>query len=197
MPTPITNKAEMYRRLNAGLLGHTLPAAENRTDATKLLSRFKGGRFAIRLKTAGGLTKFNLTAAEAYQQIYVNNVGTWNLSPMLDDRKRIIYGHLWDCPGGWNLHYSDDPKPCSLKQYQDGCVQKTRVGLSARLFLKVIMDQAGWDTLERLVEDYPDHAIEFTVMSSSLDAFGPTNTVFWEVRTLLGGYEDGSAWVRK
>jgi hypothetical protein len=193
MPERITNKAQMYRLLNAGVLGHTLPAAETVLDAERLTRN--GGLFAVRMKQAGGRTMFDLTADQSLAAVRAMPAGTWNLSPMLDDAKRVCYGHLLDGPGGWSLHYTTDPKPARLKYEQDGCEQRWLNGLAARMYLRGIMDQAGWDTLTGLIEAYPDHAIEFTVMRSRLDAFGPTNTIFWEVRDAVAGvYELSSGW---
>lgn len=188
----ILDKQEMYRRLNAGKLGQTLPAAETFEDARRLLQM--PGLFAVRTKQAGGKCTFNLTADEAMEIINRIPANSWNLSPMLDDTKRVCYGHLHDDHTGWNLHYSDDEKPCRLK-IADGCKQKNITGIIARVYLQTIMDGAGWENLNRLIEEYPNHVIEFTVMASSLDAFGPSNVIFWEVREgLTGRYERNSAW---
>lgn len=189
----ILDKQEMYRRLNAGKLGQTLPAAETIDDAKRLLKM--PGLFAVRTKQAGGKCTFSMTPDAAMSLIKRLPAGSWNLSPMLDDTKRVCYGHLHDDHAGWNLHYSDDPKPCRLKFTLDGCHQKNICGILARVYLQTIMDNTGWENLNRLIEEYPDHIIEFTVMASSLDAFGPSNTIFWEVREgLTGKYERNSAW---
>jgi hypothetical protein len=192
MPTAITDKREMYRRLNAGLLGHTLPAAEDLDAAERLVAR--GGTFAIRSKVSNSGTVFGLTAAEALARVRVMPAGSWNLSPQLADAYRVCYGHLWDAVGGWHLLYSDDPRPCKLMPSKDGCVQRWRDGTAARLYLHGIMDDIGWQTLLELVESYPDHCIEFTVMSDSAHAFGPTNTIFWEVRSCLMGEYESETW---
>lgn len=193
MPTPVTTKAEMYRRLNAGLLGNTLPAAENWADAERMLRL--PGPFAIRYKRAGGRTLFNLTADEARDRLRGEPEGTWNLSGMVRDEDRLCYGHLVDAPGGWSLYYSDTPKPCKLVPSIDGCEVKWRRGLDARIYLQTIMDGVGWQTLLDLLDAYPDHCVEFSVLASSVAAGGgPSNTVFWEVRCLTGEYERNSGW---
>lgn len=187
MTTPIASKAEMYRRLNAGLLGHTLPAAETLADAERMVRH--GGRFAVRTKHAGGLCRFDMGGPEAVRLAASLPPGTWNLSPMLSDPHRVCYGHLLDGPGGWSLHYSDEKRPCRLLASKDGCEQKHLQGLAARLYLRGVMDDIGWETLLALVESYPDHVVEFTVMSGSAHAFGPSNVIFWEVRSTDGWYE--------
>ncbi len=198
MPTPITSKKEMYRRLNAGLLGHTLPAVETDADLAALIAGAgDAGRFAIRLKRPGGRTRFHLTVAETLAAVALIPAGEWNVTPMIDDSVRVCYGHLLDGPGGWWLHYSDTPKPCKLLPSQDGCVERHRVGLSARVYLRTIMDDIAWETLERLVDDYPGHVIEFSVLADRRSACGPTNTIFWEVRCTTGEYERNSGWAGK
>lgn len=190
--TPITSKQEMYQRLNSGMLGHTLKAAETREQVAEMLKL--PGPFAIRFKQAGGRTVFNLTAAEVTERLKTVPEGMYNVSGMVIDENRLCYGHLLDGPGGWFLHYSDDPKPCKLLPSVDGCKEKFRQGLDARLYLQTIMDDIGWETLTRLVEEYPDHVIEFSVLATRFDAMGPSNTVFWEVRCTTGEYERTSGW---
>lgn len=194
MPTPILSKAEMYRRLNAGELGHTLSAAETPEAAERILSF--GGTFALRLKQAGGKCEFGLTVEQVRQRIRELPAGMWNLSAMIRDEHRMCYAHLWDTVGGWNLHYSNEPKPCRLKQEQDGCEQKTLIGLAAKLYVQSILDDIGWQTLLNLVEQYPDHCIEFTAMSGATYALGPTNLIVWEVRFCgdYSPYEKDSEW---
>ena len=189
---PITTKHAMYAALNAGLLGYTLPAVETPPELDTLLAR--GGRFAIRLKQSGGHTRFNLTPDEVRAELAKLSLGSWNVSPMLDDTQRVCYGHLINDVGGWRLHYSDDPKPCKLLPSKDGCTEKHMTGLAARLYLRRIMDDVGWETLNWLLDEYPDHVVEFSVMASRLASFGPTNTIIWEVRCTTGAYEASSGW---
>lgn len=62
------------------------------------------------------------------------------------------------------------------------------------MYLRGIMDDIAWETLTRLVDDYPDHVIEFSVMASRLAAYGTTNSIFWKVRCTTGEYERSSGW---
>lgn len=190
MPSPITSKDEMYQRLNSGVLGHTLPAAETLPVAIAMIeSHTEHSRYAIRSKTSNSGTVFGLTATDAIKRIRQMPPGSWNLSPMLSDRNRVCYGHLIDSVGGWSLTYSDQPRPCKLMPSIDGCEVKNLFGISARMYLRGIMDDVGWQTLLALLESYPDHCVEFAVMSDSRHAHGPTNTIIWEVRCLSGEYE--------
>lgn len=182
----------MYRRLNAGLLGQTLPAVETLPDLERLVSG--GGKFAIRYKQAGGRTEFHLPADVVLSRVRTLPVGVWNVTPMIPDDNRVCYGHLLDGVGGWALHYSTDPKPCKLMHHRDGCVERHLVGLAARMYLQGIMDFTGWETLETLVDLYPDHVIEFTVLSDSIPSVGSSNVIFWEVRCTTGEYERNSGW---
>lgn len=187
MREPIRSKQQMYRLLNSGQLGHTIPSAETWEQLDRMMAN--GGRFAIRSKTVNRGTVFDLSAAEVRERLAKMPPGSWNVSPMLQDEHRICYGHLLDAVGGWHLHYSDTPKPCKLMPSVDGCEEKWKTGLDARLYLRSIMDDIGWETLLRLVDDYPDHVIEFSVMTDAVHAFGPTRVIFWEVRSTCGAYE--------
>lgn len=192
----ITNKHEMYRLLNAGQLGNTLPAAETWSELTEFFAKVPPP-YAVRYKQAGGRTKFNLNQVETSYAVGGLPEGTWNVSGMTPDDQRLCYGHLLDGPGGWSLHYSDEQKPCKLKEYLDGCKQKNLHGLAARMYLRGIMDQIGWETLLMLVEKYPDHVIEFSVFANSIPlTLSMSNVCFWEVRSTTGIYEKGSEWDR-
>lgn len=186
-PEPIRSKSQMYDRLNAGWFGHTLGSTETLAGAEAMVAR--GGRFATRSKVSNSGTVYNLTAEEALARVRALPAGTWNLSPMLEDAKRVCYGHLYDAVGGWFLQYSDTPKPCKLMPSKDGCEQKWLERTAARVYLRSIMDDIGWQTLLDLVDAYPDHCVEFTVMADSRSAHGPSNVIFWEVRSLCGAYE--------
>jgi hypothetical protein len=186
----------MYRRLNAGLLGHTLPAVET-VEEVERVRVGHGGKFAVRVKRPGGRTVFNLTREQVLIYVAPLVPGEWNVTPMIDDTSRMCYAHLLDGPGGWFLHYSTTPKPCRLLPHLDGCEEKFLTGLAARLYVRGVSDDIGWETITRLVDDYPDHVIEFTAMSSRTAACGPTNVIIWEVRTTTGEYERNSGWAGK
>lgn len=192
MPVPITDKYQMYRLLTSGRLGHTLPSAETVDAARALMARYPDGLFAIRLKQAGGRTRYNLTPAQILETITVTS--GWNVSPMLSDPHRVCYGHFLDAVGGWDLYFSTDPKPCKLMPSKDGCTPRRLYRTAARTYLRSIMDDVSWANFLRLVKEYPDHVIEFTVMTDSRHAFGDSNTVFWEVRSTCGRYEQRSGW---
>lgn len=194
----ITSKAEMYWHLTKGGLGHTLPAVEEWEELALLLSSNLTGQFAIRLKQAGGKTLFNLTPGEVMEKVKSMPAHSWNVSPMLEDSKRLCYGHLYDRGNfqDMELLYSEAGAPCRLKYEQDKCPQKTLKGLSAKLYCQSIMDQRGYDTLNDLLEKYPFHIYEFTVMQTKQQAYGPSNTIFWEVRCDSGAYERRSGWGR-
>lgn len=201
-PTPITSKKEMYQRLFAGKLGHTLPywttsksfseyvTAEMAKDISFCLKEF-----AVRTTKAHSTCIFNLKYPDVFKTIYEMEPGTYNITPILNDKNRICYAHLYaDSTEGWFLHYTEDSKPARLLYSKDGCVQKWRFRTSAREYLRTIMSDVAWFTLNRLINDYPEHCIEFSVMSDSIEAQDPngSNTIFWEVRCLTGEYERDS-----
>jgi hypothetical protein len=186
MLPPITSKEQMYRLLRAGLLGHTLPSAETPAQARELTAA--GGHFAVRSKLAGGPCVYWLGAEAALEAALALPRGTWNLSPMLEDRHRVCYGHAVEAPH-FRLHFTRDKKAARLL---GDCNEERLDGLAARFYLQGVMDQRGWDTLLDLLECYPGHIVEFTVMAARHAAWGDSNTVFWEVRCPTGQYERAS-----
>lgn len=97
MPTSITSKHEMYRRLNAGWLGHTLPAVETIEELQTFLQ--EGVLYAIRLKQAGSRTKYHLTKQQVLDGVNGLPKDGWNVTPMLSDAHRVCYAHLLDTLG--------------------------------------------------------------------------------------------------
>lgn len=190
---PITSKQQMYELLNRGSLGNHLPSVETLPEAWRLVHD-DPGPFAIRWKQSGAKTEYNLSARMAWEIVHSSPEGSWNLSGMMDDTKRVCYAHLVDAIGGWDLHYSTDPKPCKLVESIDGCGQKHLRGLSARIYLRSVCDPQGYDLVCGLLDDYPDHVVEFSVMSDRKYAYGPTNVLIWEVRCTTGEYEYSSGW---
>lgn len=200
----ITSKRQMYDLLHSGALGQTLKAASTWQEACELLSGMDAdgrchppgpdARWAIRYKTAGHKTQFHLTKSEATQIVRTLPDGSYSLSTMILDENRVMYGHLLDTVGGWHLTYSRDPKPCKLMPSLDGCTIQYARGLHARVLLRELMDDAGWRNLRRLLGEYPDHVVEFTILNSSRCGFGPSNTIFWEVRCTTDAYEWNSGW---
>lgn len=51
----------------------------------------------------------------------------------------------------------------------------------SRHMLRAAMDSPSFDNLERLLHDYPDHAIEFSTFRRPVGVLNE-NTIFWEVR---------------
>ena len=186
----IKDKRQMYMMLRAGSFGHTLPSVEDMAGAVEMVAA--GGSWAVRSKVAGGPCAFGLSSDAALAMAASLPEGSWNLSPMLSDPARRCYAHLYDSPTGLKLHYSEDRKACRLVAAQDGCTQKWLDGsLAVRGYMRSIMDQTGYDTIDELLREYPGHVIEFTVMSSRIHAFGPTNLIIWEIRPDSGSYEGG------
>lgn len=197
MLPPITSKRQMYQLLRTGSLGYTLPAWENWEELDLAFAQNPNALYAIRWQQAGGKTVFFLTPGQVLSILRKHGSG-WNVSPMLDDSKRLCYGHLFDRGALMDLEllYSEDKAPCRLKQEQDGCRQQVLYGLSALHYCQRIMDNRGYETLRELLANYPSHIIEFTVMADKALAFGPTNTIIWEVRNSTGEYEMNSGWGR-
>jgi hypothetical protein len=185
MPS-ITSKQQMYGLLRGGALGHTLPSASKLEDLHTL--KDKAERFALRTLKAGGACYYDLSFDEMLAKALALGEGGYDATCMLDDSKRVCYCHLLDSEYGWRLHYTTDKKPARLKGDEQ---EKHLEGLSARLYLQSVMDQRGWDTLNELILEYPDHVYEFSVMQSKRHAMGDSNVIFWEVRAATGEYERG------
>lgn len=80
--------------------------------------------------------------------------------------------------GGLGLRYTTvkDPMNRALAK-EDLWVQ----GINARLLLSRTMDTPSQDNLTRLLQEFPDSAIEFSTYDIGVGNLGH-NTIFWEVR---------------
>jgi hypothetical protein len=95
------------------------------------------------------------------------------------DDKLTIQGELCERPGGAYLHYS------TKRGYRmrEGLAKFGRhiTGLGSILTLAHFMDPTAFDAVRQLLQEYPEHVIEFSCYTVGVGTLG-WNTIIWEVR---------------
>jgi len=113
--------------------------------------------------------KWVLEGAEPHR-IYLNESQS--------DEGLVLQGEVMRSTQYFSLRYSTLKKKMRDALAQD---QKHVDGLQAVLILRSTMDDASWDKLNDLFDQYPDSVIEFSVWDHPIGDLG-WNTVIWEVR---------------
>jgi hypothetical protein len=183
---PITNKKAMYRLLQAGLLGNTIPlypTLETWLNAPDLRSYPKWG---VRCLTPGDKRmRLNVPIDEVVNYVTTNfpTGEGFNISPMIDQWaifKGEVYEQYHTPPYGLCAYVNfkgNMPWREALRDYGQHFF-----GLEAKLQLQKYMDSSSYDDVRTLLEEYPDHVVEFSVCDRSVGVIPGRNSVIWEVR---------------
>lgn len=186
----ITTKEMMYKLLAAGELGNTIPQYFS-TNEWSVVADKKISRWGIRSLIPGDprsrlnvLTE-NVTAYIGQQ--WKGNYG-YNISPMVDDYA-ILRAQCVDSSHGFYLEYvdmalnsQDLSKLNHPWRYGFEHHRKELTGVMAWELLRALMGPCDYEYLRLLLDDYPEHAVEFSVCSRELGLWKHYNTVIWEVR---------------
>ena len=173
---PIKSKAMMYRLMADGRFGN-YPRAWSTVEEVER-SGFDGLVSIRSLERSSSLRMYHIPAKKLRgtvisipDQLLSRGVTFCEAPP---DDKRTIQGE-WD---GENLFYSFDQTPMRTALEKDG---KHVRGLEARMLLQRHLDPSDLDWLDALVEQYPDHVIEFSGFRVRCGTLSK-RMIVWEVR---------------
>jgi hypothetical protein len=113
--------------------------------------------------------------------------GTYSISPMVDSVAEVVlWANLLAAPGPDILleGYYLPPKGLSWREGMR-TPPRTWKGSAVRVLLSHLLSSESYEDLcgpEGLVELYPDHVIEFSILSRCLGTVPGRNAVVWEVR---------------
>jgi hypothetical protein len=93
--------------------------------------------------------------------------------------KQIFQGELTRNQYGLYLYASEYPDVMRVALEKAG---REYTNLAAKFMLEKYVDASSYDWLMELLEEYPDHVIEFTVFDNDVGIIPHRNTVIWEVR---------------
>lgn len=179
--TAITNKRRMYKLLMAGKLGNFAQVWGSLDEA---LSSGYTGIFSIRsLETSNPIRRYHVPYEElqaTYDAIPADRKSagmTFCQAP--PDDKRTIQGELMRDVGGLYFFYSTLPLVMRDALDQDG---KHARGLQAKMLLQHYLEPVDYDMLMDLLDEYPDHVIEFSAFTVPVGVMPHRRTIIWEIR---------------
>lgn len=107
----------------------------------------------------------------APDSLYVNEAATI-------DHLLVLQGEVRRGVGGLDLRYST-----VKKKMRDALRlgEQNAHGLRAKVILDHFLDATSREWLDHLLDEYPDHVVEFSTWSQPQGELG-WNTIFWEVR---------------
>ncbi len=192
----ITDKATMYRMLNQGHFGNTVPAFmsleewENRPDYYKSFPLW-----GIRSMKAGDKRmKLDVPTREVPTYVY-NWFGQdpCNISPMVD-QWLTMRAEIFESNTGLSVRtVVGFPSFKWRDAFQN--FDHTLTGINAVNHLKTYLNANSYDDLRILLDKYPSHVVELTALSVCRGTVVGRNAVIWEVREgTTGLYERNSGW---
>lgn len=176
MTTAIKRKSQMYELYHRGTFGN-----KNRNWLTLedyLASDFHGLVALRETGKVGGKCYYNLDRNGVLAHIPEFPKG-YNISEMLPSDKLLLQGEIQRDSQGLYLFYSKALAPMrdALKQSP----QHAR-GVAVTMILQHYLDPSSLEDIYSLLDNYPDHVIEFSTYSCKVGEIPNRNTVIWEVR---------------
>lgn len=183
---PVKTKTDMVRRYSLGEFGNASPTWDTFDQwyvevfgSEKWIARL----YHIRNRVAGGPTWYNLGPwglADKWKAITEEGVDPSTLYISAMAPLHLLNGELIRTHEGLYLFYSTVQKPMRDSLREGGREAK---GVSVQFILKHYMNERSYDWTMLLLDRYPDHVIEFTVVDRCWGTVPGYNTLFWEVRS--------------
>lgn len=181
MMSPVKSKSDFVRRYKRGEFGNRAPTWNNVGDFLDFY-RYEWPPeeqlFHLRNREAGGSTLYNCSF-ETIKNAHLSSDRNWYVSAMAPDQHLTLQGEIKRGTLGLELRYSQVKLPMrdALKKEEH-----TVSGLRSKLLVASHMNPLSYDWLQELLDNYPNHIIEFASFSVEWGNLPGYNTVFWEVR---------------
>lgn len=187
---PVRFKVQMYNMLQRGDFGNTLPTYHSLEEwrAAQKERYFPLWCLRSNKSSLDSRTRWNVPAEQVpdtFNQLFP--FGDANLSSMIDEHL-VLRGQLIDSsiggvlvPVGLKLWYSMVGPRLSWRQAFSEDSYNVH-GLQAWNILKGVMNSNSVEDMRELIDAYPDHTIEFTVLNKNMGTMRNRNTLIWEVR---------------
>lgn len=166
----ITDKSSMYQLLRAGKLGNHV---QSWTSIDEWRASGYKGEVGIRDTVPGGTFIPYVAPADVPAKAFPGCI----LNAMQRDEHIILQGEVTEQP---ELYLQ-----CSrvrLPMRQALRTSEHHYGAVARLMLRSCMDPDSYEELMWLLDEYPQHSIEFSVYNVCVGIVPHRNTIIWEVR---------------
>jgi hypothetical protein len=180
MKESVLTKDDFVRRYIAGEFGNRPPTWGTLDE---YLDSGHFGLVHVRNRVTAGKTWYNVLTCqvpevweEASRSYGANHL---YISTMGPEKCKVFQGevmrHIW----GLSLHYNTEAKPMREVSAENW---KDVTGVWASIQIARFLDDNSVEWLEYLLEEYPDHVVEFSTYSQQWGMVPGFNTVFWEVR---------------
>jgi hypothetical protein len=185
---PVLTKADFVSRYIAGEFGNHSPTwgtLDEFLQAKYTPGRSnKLGQCHIRNRIAGGATYYNIPCIEVehrWKRLVKHGVDPTSLyiSLMAPTEETIFQGEVMRGLWGLELTYTTVALPM-----RDALLKDTRLarGIIASSLVKHFLCDNSYEWLQSLLDNYPDHVVEFSTYGVNWGTLPSYNTVFWEVR---------------
>ncbi len=184
MPGPFRCKADFYEAWQKGLLGNKPRTWDSVEEA---VASGSAGEVALRYRGTGGggplvtgLHTYDLKAA--VERLGVNGgwrEGDFNVSEVVNGVWSVINGEVTRNENGLTLRFStvaDLMRPSLAKGGHN-----VR-GLIAKVVLETLLWPTDYDTIMDLIDEYPDHVVEFSGYDRCVGVIPGRRMIVWEVR---------------
>jgi hypothetical protein len=174
----------MYDLLHRGRLGNTSPGFDTLPEILKYLEEHPGKLCAIRTRRGprGPFLPYLDAAAVTAETKQLTATGfrpdELQYSVMMPDHKCLMQGFAVRSDEYITLDATLTPHK-NMREAQP--LFKKYSGITAVLLIKERMDPESWEWFNTLLDDFPDHVVEFSIYSTGVGTLG-LNTIFWEVR---------------
>jgi hypothetical protein len=172
--TVIRTKKQFYALWNKGLLGnkpHTWKTYDELVG-----SRYKG-KVGLRSKKIGGQCYYRVDKSNAIGMMYCND--RFTASESMPDDVLLLQGEVTRNEVGLELTWNCTPNQ-TMRDAMKYPLRNT--GLVAQQLLRSVLWPSSYDDLMDLLDQYPDHVIEFGVHDKAVGIYPNRNMVVWEVR---------------
>lgn len=186
MREPVTNKTDMYRRLSAGEFGCTIPQYFSVADWMASDQYYRFEAWGVRTLTPGGPCRLNCPRDEVAESVDNFRPHKTNISLMIDRITTVtLWGEVWDSPSGLVVYGIENPDTAGGKTWRNSMPEKGRHWemTAARMLLRRTLNENSYADLCELIEEYPDHIIEFSAITGDIGTIPGRNHCIWEVRS--------------
>lgn len=179
----VTTKREMYRRLESGEFGNTIPMWTNVEAWENLAPGYR--LWGVRTMTPGGPCRLNCPADEVVATFrQFEAAGHPAQISMMVDAFVTAWLEVLESPTGLvveGIEFPDTPR-MTWRNSMPGPSRRSWSGTAARSVLLRHLNPNALDDLGIVLDQFPDHVVELTALDRCLGTVPHRNAVVWEVR---------------